>query len=524
MTPKVVAGVLLAALASCAIQSDTPGAGPYRARSARPGDGGARAVPVAAAADERGTVAEAATPQAREPAAANASAGDRVAPSSKQEPSASVGPGLSAAELAIFRDPAFRRRFAESYLAETDIEPRIDDGERNVMLELADLITGERLDEALRLCESNRGVTASAVFDFTAGNLQFQQDRFDEAAAAYRAAVEKFPKFRRAWAMLGQCHYRRGEFRPAVEALTRVIELGGADPVTYGLLGVSHSRLEHFVAAETAFRTAMMLAPDTINWELGLADSFYRQQRFADAVALFQGLIDRHPDRAELWLAQGEAYARLGQPMAAAANFEMVDQLGGANFDCLANLGDIYATEQLHELAVGAYERALERDPQAAPDRAIRAADFLGRNGALDGSAALIGAIERIHADDLSEVQTKALLRLRARLALATGAGDEEARVLEELVRLDPLDGDALIKLGLHARRTGELEKAIFYFERAESIEAFAADAKVRHAQALVDAGRIAEAVKLVREAQKIKPRDNVQQFLEQIERLAPSR
>ena len=62
---------------------------------------------------------------------------------------------------------------------------------------------------------------------------------------------------------------------------------------------------------------------------------------------------------------------------------------------------------------------------------------------------------------------------------------------------------------------------SIFWFERAASLSAFEADAKVRHAQLLVGQLRYAEALPLLRRAQQVKPRDNIQQFLDQVERVA---
>jgi tetratricopeptide (TPR) repeat protein len=86
------------------------------------------------------------------------------------------------------------------------------------------------------------------------------------------------------------------------------------------------------------------------------------------------------------------------------------------------------------------------------------------------------------------------------------------------------LDGEALILLGQHSSRAGETEKAIFYYERAASLEEFEADAKVRHAQLLVKHGRYEEALPLLHRAQQLKPRDNLQDYLEQVERAAKSR
>ena len=92
---------------------------------------------------------------------------------------------------------------------------------------------------------------------------------------------------------------------------------------------------------------------------------------------------------------------------------------------------------------------------------------------------------------------------------------------VEEIVALDPLDGEALILLGKHASRNDETERAIFYFERAESLEAFEADAKVAHAQLLVSQSKYDQAVPMLKSAQSIKPRENVQRYLEQVERIA---
>ncbi|MFN9334497.1 MAG: tetratricopeptide repeat protein, partial [Planctomycetota bacterium] len=99
--------------------------------------------------------------------------------------------------------------------------------------------------------------------------------------------------------------------------------------------------------------------------------------------------------------------------------------------------------------------------------------------------------------------------------------GEDEARILEQTVALDPLDGEALILLGQYHARNGKPDLAILQYERAAGVPAFEADAKLRHAQLLVGQARYAEALPLLRRAQQVKPRDNVQQFLDQVERVA---
>lgn len=439
-----------------------------------------------------------------------------------QEPAASA-PAAGNAEPAIWNDPSFKKRFRDSYIAETEIEPGVADAEREQLLEALELITADKLDEALRLLQSLRSDTASAVVDFTLAGVHYQKDEFEQAAGAYEVAVGKHPKFRRAWQMLAEIRYRRGELIQAARAFTRVIEFGGGDAVTYGLLGSTLARQGNHVGAESAFRTAAMMAPERLDWKVGLAQSFFAQGRFADAVALFDTLIAEQPDRAEFWMEQGKAYARLGQPLKAAQNFEMVDRLGGSMAASLGNLGDIYANQELFDLAADAHLRALRLQPDAS-ERAVRAAKYLSAHSALAELRTLVDGIESICGERLAAADRKELLKLRARLAVAEGADAEGARVLHEIVNLDPLDGDALILLGQHYGRTGDEQKAMFYFERAAGMESFEADAKLRHGELLVRKGDYAQALPLLRSAQALKPREHVQKFVDQIERAAQKR
>ena len=433
-------------------------------------------------------------------------------------------PGITPQVLKIWNDPAFQKQFAESYIAETDIEPRVTADEREKMLKVMEMISEEKIDEAIKLIEKSRGEAASAVFDFTLANIYFQKENFEQAVSAYQTAVEKYPKFRRAWKNMGLIYIRQNQFDKAQEALTKVITLGGGDGLMYGLLGFAYSSVENNLSAESAYRMAILLEPDTKDWKMGLARSFFKQARYADAAALCGQLIQQEPERADLWLLQANAYIGQNKPDLAAENYEFVDRLGKSTTASMNMLGDIYINRELYDLAVNAYIRALESDPAAKPDRAIRAAKVLTARAAMDQTKMLIDKIMALRGDQLSTEDHKALLKLQARIAVAEGSGDDEAKVLEKIVELDPLDGEALILLGQHAARNDDLEKAIFYYERAENLEKFEADAKVRHAQLLVKHGKYDEALPLLRRAQQINPRENVQKYVEQVERIAKTR
>ncbi|MBE7545832.1 hypothetical protein KsCSTR_44780 [Candidatus Kuenenia stuttgartiensis] len=432
--------------------------------------------------------------------------------------------GLSQSELKIWNDLSFQKRFAESYMAETEIEPRVTIEERDRMQKVLGFMSSGEMDKAAGLLEKSRGDKANALYDFMLANILFQQEKIDQAAGIYQIAVEKYPKFRRAWRNLGLIYVRMNEFEKALPALTRVIELGGSDSLTYGLLGFAYSSVENHLSAESSFRMAVLLDPATIDWKMGLARSLFKQERYAEAVSLCDSLISGNPDRADFWLLQANAYIGLNQPLKAAENYELVDRIGKSTIDSLNMLGDVYINEGLYEMAVDAYIRAMGKGTQYKIERAIRAAKALTARGEIKETRKLIDSIKALHGGQLSTEENKDLLKLRARLAVAEGSGGEEARVLEEIVGLDPLDGEALILLGQHSNRNGDTERAVFYYERAANIEKYEADARVRHAQLLVGMGKYDEALPLLRKAQQLKPRDDVLKYMEQVERIAKPR
>lgn len=435
-----------------------------------------------------------------------------------------TAPAPAAVELAIWSDPAFRARFAESLVAETDVEPRTTAAEREVVREALDLVAEDRSAEAVDLLRAQPGEAASAVIDFTLASFLHQRDELDAAATAYRAAVEKFPRFRRAWRNLGILFVRQGEFDSAVDPLRRVVELGGGDGVVYGLLGFACSSVGDELAAESAYRMANLLDPATIDWKLGLARCFVRERRWADAAALCGRLLEQFPERADLWLLQASAFLGMNQPLAAAENHLFVERLGRATPATLETLGDIWVAEGLLEAGADSYMRMIDASPNDALARGLRAARLLVARNGLDEARRVLDRMEPMLGSSASDVERKDVLKLRARLAVATGSGEDEARLLQQIVELDPLDGEALLLLGQHARRSGDPERAIFWFERAAGLESFEADAKVRHAQVLVDLARSSEALPLLRRAQALKPRDNVQEYLEQVERATQAR
>lgn len=427
-------------------------------------------------------------------------------------------------ELEIWNDPDFQKQFVAYYGVNSEVEPRISP-EEVAILEKIQPLMAEDLPKAESTLKKHVDKDCSAIFDFTLGGIYFQQDNMADALASYLTAVQKFPGFRRAWRNLGLIYVRDGKYDDAISAFTRMIKLGGSDPYSYGLLGFAYAAKGDYQAAEAAYRNALLLQPENTEWRLGITRCVFKQQKYEDAITLLEGLIERYPDKADFWLLQAQSYLGLKQPLKAAANIEAVYHLGKATPDNLYTLGDIYVNESLMDVALGAYRRAIDMDPDQPYARPLQSAELLGACGAFAQARQVTAHMHKVWEGRMKEGDRLALLKLEARLGMAEGGGSPEtAAILEEAVKLDPLDGEALLLLGQYYSGQKQPDKAMFYYERAASIESFEAKASIRHAQVLVGMRRYADAIPLLRRAQEIKPNDEVARYLEQVESVAQSR
>jgi tetratricopeptide (TPR) repeat protein len=423
----------------------------------------------------------------------------------------------------IWNDATFQRQFVGAYGINAEVEPRVTADEVKILEKVRPLMA-ENLAKAEAILLKAMEPDCSAMLDQTLGSIRFQLDKLPEALQSYQRAVEKFPSFRRAWRNVGHLHARNGDYDEAIHAFTRMIELGGGDSSSYGMLGAVYAAKEDYQAAEVAYRNALLLEPDNSDWRLRLTRCVFLEKKYPDAAALLDGLIQRYPDKPEFWQLQAETFLGMGEPLRAAENLEALDLLGKASVDYLFKLGDIYLSEELPDLAGSAYARAIEADTGTNLPRSLQAVERLAARGGTAQARALIAGMRTRSGPEPSEDDRRRLLELDARLGMSEGGSSPEmVALLEEIVALDPLDGEALMLLGQHHAKNGEPDRALLYYQRAGNVESFEGRAKLQEAQVLIRLQRYSDAVPLLRRCQELEPRDDVARLLEQVERFARS-
>lgn len=472
---------------------------------------------------------EAAEPKASkkaEPAASRKSA-------AKPSPSEAQGRGKAAPAFAplpedhplagIWNDPDFLRRLHHSYGAASELEPRMNAEEQAYFRDALVPLIRDEPARAVTQLSARLKPESSAVFDFTLGNLYFQSDNLTNAVKYFEQAVAKFPDFRRAQKNLGFALVRMGRHEDSIKPLSRTMTLGGADGKVCGLIGYAHMNAGRFLSAEAAYKQALLFEPDNMDFKMGVVKCLIGTANFDGALALLDELITRHPSRESLWSLQANVYIQKEQPARAALNFEILKRMGKATPAQLFVLGDLYLSQESRDLALESYQAALEKDPSAGLNRALRAAELLVGRGAHEEATRMVTRIKTTAGSNLQGSEELRLLKLESRVALSAGDSAAAIKALEQVISRNPLDGEALLLAGDFYARNGEKEKADFRFETAAKITGFEADALLKQAQLQVQGQKYVQALELLRKAQKIKPRDHVQRYLEKVEQLARS-
>jgi tetratricopeptide (TPR) repeat protein len=424
-------------------------------------------------------------------------------------------------ELAsIWNDPEFARRLMGSYGFASDAEPRMAPDELATYREKVVPLLREDPDKALALLQSLTKPSASAVFDFTLGTLYFQKEDLTNAVQHFSAALTKFPDYRRAQKNLALALVRDGKYEEAIKPLTRTIALGGGDGRVFGLLGYAYLQVRRHASAAAAYGQALVFEPDNVDFKLGAVKCAVATANFDHALALLEELISQHPDRDALWTLQANLYIQKEQPAKAAISLEILRRLNRATSQSLYLLGDLYLAQEARSLALSAYLEAVDKDTPQNLAKALRPVQILVSQGAYDEARVLFARI-RSPGMALEAADELKLLKLEAKVAMATGGGAEAIGVLERILERNPLDGEALLLAGDYYARSGEKEKAEFRYDAAAKLPGFEADGFVKHAQLLVQGQQYVQAVELLRKAQKVRPRDNVQRYLEKLEQLA---
>jgi len=419
----------------------------------------------------------------------------------------------------FWNDPAFIRGFMGDYGFRSEVEPRIDKEEQFILREVI-AKAENRMEEAIVYLEEKTTDKTSAALDFALGTMYYQMGRLTPSEQTYEKALKKFPSFLRARKNLGFVQLSLGKLDAASHNLAQAISLGEADGISYVALGYCHLSLGRVVSAENAYRMGILLHPESTDARNGLVNCLLTTNRFAEALALLDELLETKPNDLFCHKARASALQGLGREEDAAVALETLRRMNQLDAAGTLSLGDLYHNLGLHDLSLAAYQQALAKKQKLSLNRYARAAKVLIDRGAYGAGFKYLQEIEKTFGKGYSESDERTIRMLQAEVRIATGKRQEAARILEEVVQKHPLDGEALLLSARLASEELDYAQAALRFERAAKLPDFEVEALIGHARMLVGAKDYQQAADLLQRAQSLAPQPRVARYLQAINNL----
>ncbi len=422
-------------------------------------------------------------------------------------------------------NPDFVDRFLGSYGVRTDIEPKISESEAALFNELMAQVQNNQMPQAIAqlkaFLDANTGAEEppSAALPFTLANMLLQEGQVEDAIRYYVMSIKQFPNFLRAQKNLGLAYLQNQNYEEAIKLIVKSIELGEGAGDTYGLLGYCYLNLGQYGPALEAYRQATLLNPENKEWHVGKAETLMRTEQYKEAIATFEYLIGLDDSNDAYYTSLANAYIALGEPLVAANYLEILFRTSKPGTAVLNLLGDIYLNELMPSLALRPYMQAFNAEGTIDEARILRTSKALLQRGYYDEADTYIdGAEAYFKAKGTYDSSRSAFLNLRAELALGMGQNAEAAGILEQVIEVEPTNGNALLLLGNYYFSIGEYEEAEFYYDRASDISGVAREALIQSARLHVQNKDYQQAIDRLRRAQGIEYKQNVQDFLEAVE------
>ena len=419
----------------------------------------------------------------------------------------------------FWNDPAFVRGFMGDYGFRSEVEPRVDKAEQFILREVVAKAENQ-MEQAIVYLEEKITNETSAALDFALGTMYYQLGRLTPSEQTYENALKKFPSFLRARKNLGFVQLSLGKLDAASRNLAQAISLGEADGISYVALGYCHLSLGRVMSAENAYRMGILLHPESTDARNGLVNCLLSTNRFAEALALLDELLETKPNDLFCHKARASALQGLGREEDAAVALETLRRMNQLDAAGTLSLGDIYHNLELHEHSLASYQQALAKKEKLSLNRYARAAKVLISRGSYGAGFRYLEEIEKIFGQGFSEEDERIIRMLQAEVRIATGKRKEAAQILEGVIQKRPLDGEALILSARLASEELDYAQAALRFERAAKLPNFEVEALIGHARMLVGAKDYQQAADLLQRAQSLEPQPRVARYLQAINNL----
>ncbi|MBU4349463.1 tetratricopeptide repeat protein [bacterium] len=285
---------------------------------------------------------------------------------------------------------------------------------------------------------------------------------YEEAEKEHRKAIKLKPDYPSAHRSLAYALGRLGRNEEAENEYREAIKLNPEFPFAHNLLGHLLAQLGRNEEAEKEYREAIRIKPDYPSARNNFGCLLKKMGRHKDAEKEYREAIKVSSDYIVAYRNLGDLLSDLGKSGAAEKEYRNALQINPNYAEAYNGLGYILVNLKRYDEAEKEYRKALQIDPYYE-NALLCLGVLLDRSNKKEAEDCYKKVIEK----NPNNIKARATY---AYFLLYRGREDEAKREFGEVVKIDPNDARALIKLG----RFDEAERAIIEAIRLDPNNAFA--------------------------------------------------
>jgi Flp pilus assembly protein TadD len=177
------------------------------------------------------------------------------------------------------------------------------------------------------------------------------RNEHEKAEEVLRSLLKQDPENEAAVEQLTQLLLDEGKSADAVLLLESVTNRTPS-PALLDLLGDAYTQTHDLAKAEGAYRKAMDLDPSELSHVRGLGQTLLAEEKFADALSVYQKLADLMPDDSDVYLRLAQIYRELHQLDHAEENLLKARQYAPGSLEVMYNEAMLYEAQGRYEDAI----------------------------------------------------------------------------------------------------------------------------------------------------------------------------
>ena len=177
------------------------------------------------------------------------------------------------------------------------------------------------------------------------------KNEHDRAEEVLRAILKSDPENESAVEQLTQLLMDEGKNDEAV-ALLEGITAHSPSPGTFDLLGDAYTQAHQLPKAEQAYRKAVEIDPSEMSHQRGLGQTLMAEEKYSDALVVYEKLADVMPDDSDIYLRMAQIYRELHQLDKAEDNLVKARQYAPGSIEVMYNEAMLYQAQGRFEDAI----------------------------------------------------------------------------------------------------------------------------------------------------------------------------